>query len=280
MALPPHHPPMFFERAPRAHRSRARKREMERNPVPSPSDPSPKHPHHAAADRRLHGRPAHDPDLPPGVVVGVLTASVAKALLALITFFTNLFYFQRFSLALVTPAGHHLGVLSVWCRCSAACSSAILARYGSEKIRGHGIPEALEAILIRGSRIAAAGGAAEAALLGDLHRIWRTVRRGGADHHDRRRVRLDDRAALSPDRGRAQDAAGRRRRGRHVGHLRLAGGGGAARRRAPAVRAQAAQPDAGRARQRRGRRWCAATSSGQGRCSPSPTSTSRRRPRR
>ena len=29
----------------------------------------------------------------------------------------------------------------------------VMARYGSEKIRGHGIPEALEAILIRGSRI-------------------------------------------------------------------------------------------------------------------------------
>ena len=28
-----------------------------------------------------------------------------------------------------------------------------MARYGSERIRGHGIPEALEAILIRGSRI-------------------------------------------------------------------------------------------------------------------------------
>jgi hypothetical protein len=29
----------------------------------------------------------------------------------------------------------------------------LMARYGSEKIRGHGIPEALEAILLGGSLI-------------------------------------------------------------------------------------------------------------------------------
>src|SRR5205814_6778438 len=29
----------------------------------------------------------------------------------------------------------------------------LIARYGSERIRGHGIPEAIEAILIKGSRI-------------------------------------------------------------------------------------------------------------------------------
>ncbi len=83
----------------------------------------------------------------------MLAAYVAKALLALIAFFTNLFFFQRLSLAPVTAASHHLGVLSVLVPVVGCLIIGILARYGSEKIRGHGIPEALEAILIRGSRI-------------------------------------------------------------------------------------------------------------------------------
>jgi H+/Cl- antiporter ClcA/CBS domain-containing protein len=87
------------------------------------------------------------------VLVGVLAAYVAKGLLALITFFTNLFFFQRFSLVAVSPAAHHLGAWSVLVPVVGCLVIGILARYGSEKIRGHGIPEALEAILIRGSRI-------------------------------------------------------------------------------------------------------------------------------
>ncbi len=46
----------------------------------------------------------------------------------------------------------------------------LMARFGSEKIRGHGIPEAIEAILIGGSRMSAEGGGAQADLLGDLDR--------------------------------------------------------------------------------------------------------------
>jgi H+/Cl- antiporter ClcA/CBS domain-containing protein len=87
------------------------------------------------------------------MVVGVLAAYIAKALLALIAFFTNLFFFQRFSLAAASPAGHHLGLWSVLVPVVGCLIIGLIARYGSEKIRGHGIPEALEAILIRGSRI-------------------------------------------------------------------------------------------------------------------------------
>jgi hypothetical protein len=42
------------------------------------------------------------------VVIGIFAAYVA-ALLKLIGFFTNVFFFQRFDTALVSPAGHHLG---------------------------------------------------------------------------------------------------------------------------------------------------------------------------
>jgi H+/Cl- antiporter ClcA/predicted transcriptional regulator len=87
------------------------------------------------------------------VGLGVLSAYVATALLALITFFTNLFFFQRISLAAVSPAANTLGFASVAVPVVGCLIIGVMARYGSERIRGHGIPEALEAILLRGSRV-------------------------------------------------------------------------------------------------------------------------------
>ncbi len=87
------------------------------------------------------------------IVIGVLAAFVALALLRLIGLFTNLFYFGRWSTALVSPAGNHLGLFSVLIPIGGALIIGVMARYGSERIRGHGIPEAIEAILINGSRV-------------------------------------------------------------------------------------------------------------------------------
>jgi chloride channel protein, CIC family len=90
------------------------------------------------------------------VFVGVVSAFVALVLTKLISFFTNLFYYQRFSIGEFTsPAGHHLGVWSVFIPVIGGLIIGLMARYGSEKIRGHGIPEALEAILIGRSRMEA-----------------------------------------------------------------------------------------------------------------------------
>jgi chloride channel protein, CIC family len=85
--------------------------------------------------------------------IGALCAFVALALLRLIGLFTNLFYFGRWSTAMVSPAGNHLGVYSVLVPIGGALIIGVMARYGSERIRGHGIPEAIEAILINGSRV-------------------------------------------------------------------------------------------------------------------------------
>jgi H+/Cl- antiporter ClcA/CBS domain-containing protein len=87
------------------------------------------------------------------VAIGVFAAFVAAALLALIAFFTNLFFFQRLSTAAVSPVGHHLGPWVIVVPVVGALIIGLMARYGSERIRGHGIPEAIEAILINGSRI-------------------------------------------------------------------------------------------------------------------------------
>ena len=87
------------------------------------------------------------------VLIGALCAFVALALLRLIGLFTNLFYFGRWNTALVSPTENHLGWLGVLVPIGGAFLIGIMARYGSERIRGHGIPEAIEAILINGSRV-------------------------------------------------------------------------------------------------------------------------------
>ena len=85
--------------------------------------------------------------------IGVVCAFVALALLRLIGLFTNLFYYGRWGTALVSPAGNHLGYWSVLVPVGGALIIGVMARFGSERIRGHGIPEAIEAILMNGSRV-------------------------------------------------------------------------------------------------------------------------------
>ncbi len=146
----------------------------------------------------------------------------------------------------------------------------VMARYGSERIRGHGIPEAIEAILINGSviepRVAVLKPLSSAISIGSGGPFGAE----GPIIMTGRRVGFHDRPALSPDQRRAQDPAGGRRRRRHVGHVRRAGGGGPAGRRAAAVRVEAAQPDSGGAGQRHGGGGRGATSSAWGRCFPVP----------
>lgn len=85
--------------------------------------------------------------------IGVLCAYVALALLRLIGLFTNIFYYGQWSTKLISPAGNHLGWYSVLVPVGGGLIVGLMARYGSERIRGHGIPEAIEAILINGSRV-------------------------------------------------------------------------------------------------------------------------------
>jgi H+/Cl- antiporter ClcA len=87
------------------------------------------------------------------VCVGAVSAVLALVLLRLIGLFTNLFFFGRVSTELVSPAGNHLGPLVIAVPVIGALIVGLIARFGSERIRGHGIPEAIEAILIGGSRI-------------------------------------------------------------------------------------------------------------------------------
>src|SRR5881275_1117142 len=87
------------------------------------------------------------------VGIGVVAAYVALGLLKLIYFFTQIFFYQRWSTQSVSPAGNHLGWWVLAVPIVGGLIVGFISHYGSEKIRGHGIPEALEAILLRGSRV-------------------------------------------------------------------------------------------------------------------------------
>lgn len=87
------------------------------------------------------------------LVIGAISTGLAWALLRMIAFFTNLFYFHRFSTAEASPADNHLGLLAVLVPVIGGLILGVMARFGSERIRGHGIPEAIEAIMLNGSRM-------------------------------------------------------------------------------------------------------------------------------
>lgn len=85
--------------------------------------------------------------------IGAISAFVAKGLLWLIAVITNFVFFQRFATELIPLTHHTLGPWVIAAPVVGALIIGLMARYGSEKIRGHGIPEALEAILLGRSLI-------------------------------------------------------------------------------------------------------------------------------
>jgi H+/Cl- antiporter ClcA len=89
------------------------------------------------------------------IPVGAVSACAAWALLRLIGLITNLVFYQRVATDLVAPGGvHHPAWLVVLAPVVGGLIVGLMARYGSERIRGHGIPESIEAILTGGSKIA------------------------------------------------------------------------------------------------------------------------------
>ncbi len=88
------------------------------------------------------------------VPIGALSAGAAWCLLRLIGLVTNLVFYQRWAVDLIAPgAQHHPWWLVLGAPISGGLIVGVMARFGSDKIRGHGMPEAIEAILTRGSRV-------------------------------------------------------------------------------------------------------------------------------
>jgi H+/Cl- antiporter ClcA/CBS domain-containing protein len=87
-------------------------------------------------------------------LLGLVGGAAAIVLQSAIVVATNLFFFGRFSLSPCSPAAHQLGVLVVLIPGLGGLIVGLLARFASPAIRGHGIPETMETILVARSRIA------------------------------------------------------------------------------------------------------------------------------
>jgi len=89
------------------------------------------------------------------ILLAVASAFIAEGLMRLIALITHLSFHQRFSFDVhsATPADNHLGVWVMVVPVIGGIIVGIMARYGSKAIRGHGIPEAMEQVLLNQSRI-------------------------------------------------------------------------------------------------------------------------------
>src|SRR5271165_3618491 len=87
-------------------------------------------------------------------LIGLIAGLVAYALYKLIGLFTNLFFFHEWSTTFRSVGSHHLGVWVILVPVVGGLIVGVMAKYGSSKIKGHGIPEAMEAVLTNRSRIA------------------------------------------------------------------------------------------------------------------------------
>jgi CIC family chloride channel protein len=87
------------------------------------------------------------------ILLGLFALGIAELLLKSIALFTQFFYFQRFAITEVSPAENTLGWLGILVPVIGGLIVGLMARYGSMAIRGHGIPEAMENVLLKESRI-------------------------------------------------------------------------------------------------------------------------------
>ncbi len=132
------------------------------SPAPVPEQPLPVSP---ALDLVLDAA-----DVPPPTVLldrrvlqisgiaigtGIAAALIAQVLVRMIHFFTNLSFFGRLSITPISPADNRLGLWVIVIPVIGALLVGLIARFGSRAIRGHGIPEAMEQVLVNQSRIPA-----------------------------------------------------------------------------------------------------------------------------
>jgi CIC family chloride channel protein len=85
--------------------------------------------------------------------IGLIAGLVAYALYKLIALFTNLFFFHQWSTNFTSVRYHHLGAWVILIPVIGGLIVGVMAKYGTPKIKGHGIPEAMEAVLVNRSRI-------------------------------------------------------------------------------------------------------------------------------
>jgi chloride channel protein, CIC family len=79
--------------------------------------------------------------------IGALAAFIAKFLLAVIGLITHIAYFGDLGASLIAPDPHRIGPLAIGIPVIGGLLVGCIARFATDKIRGHGIPEAIAAIL-------------------------------------------------------------------------------------------------------------------------------------
>jgi H+/Cl- antiporter ClcA len=87
------------------------------------------------------------------IAVAIAISLIAKFLVSLIFFVTNISFYGSFSLKFHSPAYNHLGLWIILIPAIGGVLVGVMALYGSKAIRGHGIPEAMEQILVNQSKI-------------------------------------------------------------------------------------------------------------------------------
>lgn len=87
------------------------------------------------------------------IINALIIGCIAKLLVLLISLITNISFYGTFSFEETSPANNTLGLLVIIVPVIGALIVGIMARFGSEAIRGHGIPEAMEQILVNRSKI-------------------------------------------------------------------------------------------------------------------------------
>jgi H+/Cl- antiporter ClcA len=86
-------------------------------------------------------------------IIGFAAGIIAFLLYHLIGFLTNLFFYQRLDFSFASPQYNQLGILVVLIPAVGGLIAGLMIKYGSPKIIGHGIPEAIESVLLSKSKI-------------------------------------------------------------------------------------------------------------------------------
>jgi len=128
-------------------------------------DPRTDHKSAPEENHRRAGRFLQDPASPPPAEfrlllvsllasgIGLVAGGIAFVLYKLIGFFTNLFFFHRIAADFSSARLNHLGPWVIITPVIGGIIVGFMAKYGTPKIKGHGIPEAMEAVLVQRSRI-------------------------------------------------------------------------------------------------------------------------------
>src|SRR5436309_12789441 len=105
---------------------------------------------------REYGR-SLDPEVlvtsPYALLVGLAAGLVGQGLLELIYLFTNIFFFGKWSFAIIYPVHHHLGAWVILIPPIGGLLVGLMVHFWEPTLKGHGIPEAMEAVLVGKSRV-------------------------------------------------------------------------------------------------------------------------------